>query len=391
MTIAFLILLGIVVIVLAIDFVPQFDVWQSRIKIGRWKDRETWSRKVSAKSLQWLKKTPVIKLTDNKRLIVIDMLRGNYRRNAIQHWQQAALVLGLVEQYRQTGDENIRKHVDRFIDSKMAASGNWKQLPTEIDGVILAYAIMKADWRDQQKLKPAYDAMWQLVQGLIGDDGTVQYRKHMKAYRYVDTIGFICPFLVRYGKLFGNDEAMALGCRQIAAYNENGMYPGKFIPCHTYNIQTGMTAGLYGWGRGLGWYAIGLIDAWTELPENHPQHSMLTESVTRFAHAAMVFQRDYGAWNWLITNDNTTPDSSATATLAWFLSHASAIPRLKDDCDASAALALKHLMSVTKRDGAVDLSQGDTKGIGMYSNEFGILPFTQGFALRTAYHIHNLK
>lgn len=383
MTIAFFILLILVLAVLAIDFVPQFNQWQSRIRIGRWNDKAVWRTKILNKSLQWLNNTPTIKLTDNNRLIVIDMLKGNYKRNAIQHWQQAALLLGLWEAFEKTGDAQIKKQVDRFIHSKIDASGNWKETPQEVDGVILAYALMKTD--RENRYKPAYDAMWQLIQNLVGEDGTVQYRKVMKDYRYVDTIGFICPFLVRYGMVFSNDAAVNLGCKQITAYNENGMYHNRFIPCHAYNVKTGMTSGLYGWGRGLGWYAIGLIDAWSELPATHPKKPILTESVVKFARAAMAFQQPFGAWNWLITNDNTTPDSSATATIAWLLGEASAIPELKGECHSAKEKALQYLMKVTKRDGAVDLSQGDTKSIGVYSHQFDILPFAQGFALRTAY------
>jgi unsaturated rhamnogalacturonyl hydrolase len=318
-------------------------------------------------------------------LIIIDMLKGNYKRNAIQHWQQAALVLGLTAAFEKSGDQRIKKQIDDFISSKINASGNWKETPKEIDGVILAYAILKAGWVNHKKNKPAYDAMWKLVQDLIGTDGTVAYRSHMKAYRYVDTIGFICPFLIRYGVTFDNDEAVALGCRQIAEYNKYGMYPDRMIPCHTYNVASGIPVGLFGWGRGLGWYAIGLIDAWVELPEAHPQKKMLTESVVSFAKTVLDFQNSKGGWNWIVTNDNAVTDSSATATLAWFLSHASAIPELKKNGIAATDKALQYLMKTTQRNGAIDLSQGDTKGVGVYSQEFGILPFTQGFALRTIY------
>ena len=44
---------------------------------------------------------------------------------------------------------------------------------------------------------------------------------------------------------------------------------------------------------------------------------------------------------------------------------------------------MRYLQSVTRRDGTVDFSQGDTKGIGVYSMNFDRLPFTQGFVLRT--------
>jgi unsaturated rhamnogalacturonyl hydrolase len=380
---AFFMLLFLVLMVLAIDLFPQFYIWQSRIHIGRWPNENIWKDKITSVSMQWLKKTPTIKLTDNKRLIIIDMLKGNYKRNAIQHWQQASLLLGLVSAFEKTGDENIKRQIQSFVNAKLDVSGNWKQTPKEIDGVILAYAILKVSWIDHQNYKPAYDAIWTMIQGLIGDDGTVQYRKHTKDFRYVDTIGFICPFLIRYGTLFGNEEATLLGCRQISEYEKKGMYPEQFIPCHTYNVNTGMPAGLFGWGRGLGWYAIGLIDAWKELPEQHPQKKILTESVISFS-TILKFQNPKGGWNWLITNETAVTDSSATATLAYFLSHAASIPGL-EKCLSAREKAIRYLMSVTKRNGAIDLSQGDTKGIGMYSYEFDILPFTQGFALRTLY------
>ena len=52
-------------------------------------------------------------------------------------------------------------------------------------------------------------------------------------------------------------------------------------------------------------------------------------------------------------------------------------------------------MSVTRRDGAIDFSQGDTKDIGVYSMLFDVLPFTQGLALRCVVNnkvnINNIK
>ena len=75
--------------------------WQSRIKIGRFSNDEVWKEKVKTIAVRWLKQTPTIKVTDNNRLIIIDILRGNYKRNTIQSWQEAALLLGLNE-YKST-------------------------------------------------------------------------------------------------------------------------------------------------------------------------------------------------------------------------------------------------------------------------------------------------
>jgi unsaturated rhamnogalacturonyl hydrolase len=379
-----LIILLLVLLVFVVDLYLYFNIWQGRIHIGRFADKQTWAVKIQITAQKWLRKTPTIKLTDNNRFVVWDMLRGNYKRQSIQHWQEAALLLGLEQAFEKTGDHKIKKEINAFITTKIDGSGNWREVPKEIDGVILAYAILNINWIDHQRNKPAYDAIWNLVIGLTGDDGTVQYRRHMKDYRYVDTIGFICPFLVSYGVLFGNSDAVALGCRQISEFNEKAMFADDFIPCHTYNVRTGMPAGLFGWGRGLGWYAIGLIDTWKAMPDSDPQRIELTKSVVSFSKMALRFQNQKGGWNWLITDEHTNADSSATATLAWFLCIASEIPEIKGDCLTAKEKALRYLMKVTQRSGAIDLSQGDTKGIGIHSQEFGLLPFTQGFALRAA-------
>jgi unsaturated rhamnogalacturonyl hydrolase len=379
----FFILLALVVLVLAIDYLPQLYTWQSRIHIGRHATAEVWHNKVLEKSKKWLHNTPTIKLTDNNRLIIIDILKGNYKRAAIQSWQEAALLLGLYENYKKTNSAALKKELIHYINSKIDATGNWKQLPKEIDGVILAYAIINVDFIDHHKNKPAYDSMWQLVQNLIGEDGTAQYRSHMQNYRYVDTIGFICPFLVHYGLHFRNQDALDLGVRQITAFNDYGMYKETFIPCHTYTIAAKLPVGLFGWGRGLGWYAIGLIDAWNALPQNHPHKAILTESVTAFAKMALQFQNQNGAWHWIIGSKESRMDSSTTATLSWFLANAAQIESLQTDCQAAKNKALDYLKKVTRRNGAIDFSQGDTKAIGVHSQEFGLLPFTQGFVLRT--------
>jgi unsaturated rhamnogalacturonyl hydrolase len=372
-------------LVLLIDLYPQLNTWQSRIKIGRFSSDEAWKEKVKATAVRWLKQTPTIKVTDNTRLIIIDILKGNYKRNAIQSWQEAALLLGLNEYKSITRNKELDNSINSFVTSKLDSKGNWIVPPTEVDSVILGYALLKLDGFDYTKYRPAFDFLYEMILNLKGSDGTIAYRKHTSDYRYVDTIGFISPFLVRYGLLFNQPEAVALGINQIRVFNAHGMLANHFIPCHTYNIKTNLPVGLFGWGRGLGWYAIGLIDAWSELPESHPQKEEVTQMVIAFAKMALSFQNDNGSWNWLITNRQSQFDSSATATLAWFFAKAKAISSIANESEQAKVKALNYLKQVTRRDGVVDFSQGDTKTIGVHSQEFDILPFTQGFCLRTLY------
>jgi len=375
-------LLGLIAIVILIDVIPICRDWLSRIHIGRYQDKQLWNKSITTIGTRWLNHTPKIKVTDNTRFVAIDMLRGNYTKSAIQHWQEAALVMGLAEYLKRNDDLQVRQEMTKFLNSKFDSQGQWVEQPKQVDAAILAYAVMKLDGVDTDRYKAAFDAVWEMIQDHIGQDGTVAYRKFMQNYRYVDTIGFICPFLVAYGVRYGKQECVDLAVRQIQAYEENGMLDPHYIPSHAYQVENKVPLGLYGWGRGLGWFAIGLIDAWTELPEGHPYKSVLEESVKRFARAASSFQQSSGNWSWTVTRRECRPDSSTTATLGWFMLQASQIEEISELCKDSADKAVRYLMQATRRNGAVDFSQGDTKDIGVYSMLFNVLPFTQGFCIR---------
>lgn len=380
------IFLAITVIIICIDIMPISRDWVSRIHIGRYRNKQEWNQSITQIGANWLNHTPKVKVTDNVRLVAIDMLKGNYSKSVIQHWQEASLLLGLSECLKNGTDKGMKSKIEQFLHTKFDANGQWREQLAYIDSGILAYGVMKLEGIDTEKYKPALDSTWALIQAHIGEDGTVQYRKFMKNYRYVDTIGFICPFLVGYGLKYNKPECVQLAVKQLEQYEKHGMLDEHCIPSHAYHMENTLPLGLFGWGRGLGWLAIGLSDAWRELPDSHESKPKLERFVKKFARAILHFQRPEGNWNWTVTRNETRADSSTTATLGWFLLQASQIEELAEECSQGADLAVQYLMKVTRRNGAVDFSQGDTKDIGVYSMLFNILPFTQGFCIRIANH-----
>lgn len=384
-------IIGIVGLIFLIDIIPVVKDWFGRIHIGRYYDKNTWNQSITLKALKWLNNTPKIKVTDNTRLVVIDMLKGNYTKSAIQHWQEAALLLSFSESLKKREDKEVINQIKKYLNNNFDSNGNWKKRPEFIDGAMLAYAIMKLPIKDVDNYKNAWDSIWMLVKEHIGKDGTVQYRKFMSNYRYVDTVGFICPFLVLYGLKYKKDECIELAFKQIKEYEKYGFLKNYHIPCHAYEINKKVPLGLYGWGRGLGWFAIGLIDAWNELPEKNKYKSMLKESVKKFALAAIKLQQENGSWNWAVTRNESRSDSSTTATIGWFMVNAAKIDEISEECLVSTEQAINYLMRVTRRNGAVDFSQGDTKDIGVYSMLFNILPFTQGFCIRLINYYFNFN
>jgi unsaturated rhamnogalacturonyl hydrolase len=371
------------IIFFIVDFINLGNEWFLRIKMGRFDNHSSWNQTITNKGRDWLNDTPKIRVTDNTRLILVDIFKGNYSNNTIQHWQEAALLLGLAESLKKKDNVKLQEEIKTFIDRNFDKEGQWRKRPLHVDGAILAFAIMKLDFIDIDKYKPALDYTWNLIEEHIGDDGTVQYRKSMTNYRYVDTIGFICPFLIAYGLRYQNEECIELAYMQIKEFEKHGLLKDCYLPFHAYDINQKLPLGLYGWGRGLGWFAIGLIDAWKELPNTHKYKKELENLIVNFASTLRNFQHDNGSWSWTVTRKESRADSSTTATLGWFLLNAAGIKESKKENWAAAVRAITYLQKVTRRNGGIDFSQGDTKDIGVYSSLFNIMPFTQGFAIRS--------
>lgn len=379
MNILIWIVIIIIFVIALIDIIPMMCTWISRIHIGRYNDEKLWREALIKKSIKWLNSTPKIKVTDNTRLTVIDRLKGNYTKSTIQHWQQASLILGLNE--CDDNREDINKAINQYLKKHFDCNGQWNEKPQFVDSAILSYSIMNLD--KSNKYKQSFDYTYKLIKELIGDDGTVKYRKSMPNYRYVDTIGFISPFLIKYGVIYNDNEAIELGVNQITEYFKYGFDNENIIPFHAYDTKEKFKLGLCGWGRGLGWFAIGIIDSWRELPSNSKHKKELEEIIIKLTKSIIKLQQYNGGWGWTVTRKETRVDSSTTAILAWYLLNASNIKIISDECRNARDKALGYLITVTRRNGSVDFSQGDTKDIGVYSMLFDILPFTQGCTLRT--------
>ena len=362
-------------LILAIDFFPDFWIWQSRIKIGRYTNQKEWQKKILEKSLSWLNVMPKTKIKDENKLIVLDILNNKYTNKTLQSWQEASLLLGLNKAYQKNENPKIKYEILKFVNSKIDKQGNWIVEPKEVDTALLAFAISEIPFLDRE-IKPALDFIYNLIVSKIGKDTTVMYRNTTHNYRYVDTIGFICPFLTKYGIEFQKEEAIHLAVSQIKNFEKYGMLENK-ISCHAYEVNTKNPLGIFGWGRGLAWFIIGTLETFKILPEKHLEKKYLQNLLQLIAETLIKFQRKDGSFAWNLLDEHSRSDSSATAVFAWFFKEMN----LKNEAQKS----LQYLQSVTQRSGAIDFSQGDTKAIGVYSQNFDILPFTQGFVLKTLY------
>ena len=137
--------------------------------------------------------------------------------------------------------------------------------------------------------------------------------------------------------------------------------------------------GVFGWGRGTGWFILGLMDTYLTLKEGELK-ARLEKIVTETAKYYLQFQREDGGFGVFI-QDKSTYDSSATAVFAYFYARCFEIFG-KPNYFTSLEKSLEKLQSFTRRDGALDYCQGDTVDIGVFSQRSDIMPFAQGMLLR---------
>ena len=379
--IAIYLLAAVVLVMIGTDIFFAMQLWLSRIRIGKIRQGDAYMAHITALSQQWIRQTPTVRLTDNTRLIILDILKGNFRNDTIQFWQKAGLLIGLAELGQAGAYDTLLKE----------EAG--KETPPEADYVIYSYALLKLAvlLHKEQEYAAYFHRVYQMILELKGSDTSVRYKTYTEHYRFVDTLGFICPYLVLYGQVFKNDAAVDLAIGQLEEFDAHGLYPGSSLPVHAYHYHTRMPLGLYGWARGMGWYAIALADVRELMDPAHPYYQAITERVARYAKLIMDCQRPDGSWGWQVLVREMPADSSATVMLSWLLVNASDIPEISADCRQVVHKSVTYLMSVTRRNGAIDFCQGDTKSIGVYSRIFDVLPFAQGYALRLLSRVQKSK
>ena len=275
------------IIIFGVDFYFYMLNRYCRYHIGRWNNYDEWLSNVKNISIKWTRKTPVVKMTDNNRWMVIDMINGKYKNNNIQSWQLGGLLLGLCECNDKEAKEAINKLIIKLIDK----DGNWVTKPTNVDCGLLSYAILKNS-KDYKKIKPAMDYSIGIIEKNICEDGMIAYTSDKNVdERYVDTLGFVCPFLQLYSNIYAEEKFSKISLEQINQYNKYGLLHDTYLPNHAYNPKNKLPLGVYGWGRGVAWYVIGLIDTYIEIKDSD-EKLILKQNIKNVADSYINYQRE---------------------------------------------------------------------------------------------------
>jgi rhamnogalacturonyl hydrolase YesR len=75
--------------------------------------------------------------------------------------------------------------------------------------------------------------------------------------------------------------------------------------------------GPFYWGRGNGWFAVGLAEVLSSVPTDHPKYARLMDGYKKMMARLRQYQSSSGMWRQLIDNDEAWPESSCTAMFTY--------------------------------------------------------------------------
>ncbi|HEY4355641.1 MAG TPA: glycoside hydrolase family 88 protein [Acidobacteriaceae bacterium] len=73
------------------------------------------------------------------------------------------------------------------------------------------------------------------------------------------------------------------------------------------------------WGRGNGWFAVGMTELLRDLPAKHPHHARIERGYRTMMQSLLRYQTKAGSWRQLIDREETWPESSGTGMFAFAL------------------------------------------------------------------------
>lgn len=232
-------------------------------------------------------------------------------------WDHAnsTVLHGMEKLYLKDGDpaklNYIRAYVDEFVDEK----GQIKDLRDNLDGIhpgILLLFLYEHTGENKYWLAAAA-----MRNHLLGDGtrpGAIPqtpeggyWHKNLEKYRGVMTVDGLYmayPFLLRYGLLARDPQAVDVALQQTLMVSEKSFNPEAGLPYHAWdytktkswvNPLTGQSSQF--WSRASGWYAMALVDMLEALPREDARYPLLMDYFKALAAGLIHWQEPHsGMW-----------------------------------------------------------------------------------------------
>lgn len=282
------------------------------------------------------------------------------------NYPRAFLYNGLMRYYVTTnntvGIENLKLLFDKLIKGDGNSNITLDKVDQATFGVV---AIELYKIYNEKKYQLFYEELYSFLTERVDDKGLILYRKG-QSNQLNDLIGMIVPFLVEYYKITDNSEALAIAKKQLEFYIEYGVDKETFLPSHGVHLVSKVKTGSINWGRGIGWYLLGLSTCYEATGEYEKEFVEIKNSLEKLQLENKLYSQFPGS--------NNCFDASTSTMFLYSFAHL-------NDFNMTSGDVLTVFSEHIDNKGRIMETSGDTYGLNSYSETFGLSELSQGMLL----------
>lgn len=125
---------------------------------------------------------------------------------------------------------------------------------------------------------------------------------------WIDDMFMITIVQVQAFRATGDQKYLDRAATEMAAYLDKLQQPnGLFF--HAPDVP-------FYWGRGNGWFAVGMTELLRDLPRQHPRRARIERGYHAMMAALLKYQPPAGAWRQLLDREESWPETSGTGMFA---------------------------------------------------------------------------
>ncbi|WP_317174979.1 glycoside hydrolase family 88/105 protein [Hymenobacter qilianensis] len=240
------------------------------------------------------------------------------RKTTRWDYEQGLMLKALERVWQRTGDPKYFTYIQKDIDLFVQPDGSIRTYKIEdynLDNLTTGHALLLLSQMSlgnsaaQQKyVKAAQLLRKQIAEQPRTKAGGFWHKKIYPNQMWLDGLYMAQPFYAEYNKVFNQPQDFDDVAKQFALIEKNLVDAKTGLLYHGYdesreqqwaNKQTGQSPNF--WDRGMGWYAMALVDVLDYFPKEHKEYANLVKYAQRLAPVLAKYQdQKTGTWSLVV-------------------------------------------------------------------------------------------
>ena len=239
------------------------------------------------------------------------ILIGN-RKTARWDYEQGLMMRALERVWQRSGDAKYFTYIKRDLDQYVRPDGTVRTYKGEdynLDNLTTGHALLllsQVSVPDQEKYQKAAQLLRKQLDGQPRTkEGGFWHKKIYSNQMWLDGLYMAEPFYAEYSQVFNQPAGFDDVAKQFGLIEAHAVDAKTGLLYHCYDESreqkwadktTGQSPNF--WDRGIGWYAMALVDVLDYFPANHPQRTKLISYLQRLAPVLAKYQDSKtGTWS----------------------------------------------------------------------------------------------